>query len=232
MKNTNAAKLTYPNPIISLIARPALIAALALGAPLVADDTDYFNKWSKNNMGIQFSVMQPVGELADFASTGFGASFYVERVWSNSWAIRGRLEYLILGNKITTTNEYWSGGSTGIVDPSFYMIMDSKITQIGLMADVIYYSGLGSLPYLFAGLGVFNRTNSGTVEYTNSQVDANGKLIYHKADWSDIDSDAVHTNVAISFGTGWNFHKNLGLELKATTSGSMTWLQVSLLYRF
>jgi len=229
MKSSNVANA---NSTVSLISPTGLIAALALGAPLAADDTDSFNKWSKNNMGIQLSVMQPIGELADFASTGFGASFYAEKVWSNSWALRGRLEGLILGNKITTTNEYWSGGSTGIIDPSFYMIVDSKITQVGLMADVIYYSGLGNLPYLFAGLGVFNRSNGGSVEYTHSQVGHDGNLIYHKADWSDIDSDAVHTNVAISLGTGWNFHKNLGLELKATTSGSMTWVQASLLYRF
>jgi hypothetical protein len=95
------------------------------------------------------------------------------------------------------------------------------------MADLIYYFGLKDVPYLFGGVGVFNRSNSGTVKYTTDGGDT-----WDTFGWKDLDTDAVKTNVAFSAGVGWNFTKNFGLELKATTSGTMTWAQGSLLYRF
>ena len=196
----------------NMVAALAAVLAAAPATPLVADD---LGSYSRVNYGAQVSVIQPLGELSDFGTTGFGGSMYIERVWSNSWALRGRLEYLMLGEKV---GEY-AGNS------SFKFSMKSRINQVGAMADCIYYPALADVPYFFAGVGVFSRNNTGTIEII---VDG-----AHKGfDWKDLDSEAVKTSFAYSFGAGWNFTRHLGVELKATTSGTITWVQGSLIYRF
>jgi hypothetical protein len=194
--------------------RPALAVALAAAplAPLCADD---FGSFSRVNFGVQASVMQPVGELAVYASTGFGGSAYVEKVWSNSWAVRGRLEFLVLGEKV----------DDDVDNSGLRLSLVSKINQMGAMVDCIHYSGLADLPYFFAGVGFFNRNNTGTAD-----VVVNG--LHYAYNWKDIDSDAIGTDFAFSVGTGWNFTRHLGLEFKVTSSGAITWAQGSLIYRF
>jgi hypothetical protein len=198
-------------PKASRLAQAAAFVAMA--SALTAQESITFKKV---NFGAQISAMQPLGELADYAATGFGASMYVEHVWSSSWALRCRLEYLLLGQK------------TGVISDSLHDFeLKSNINQMGIMADCIYYSGLGDVPYLFAGIGIFKRDNTGTVKMREKSTGN-----YYEWEWSKLDTDAVRTTAAVSIGTGWNFHKRLGTELKVTSSGTMTWAQASLLYRF
>lgn len=191
----------------------AMLSVLMAAGTLDAQESITFRKF---NFGAQISAMQPIGELADYAATGFGASMYAEHVWSNGLALRCRVEYLILGEK------------TGVIKDDLHQFeMKSNINQLGVMADCIFYRGLRDVPYFFAGIGIFKRDNTGAIKMREAST---GNL--YEWEWSSLDTDAVRTTPAVSLGTGWNFHKNLGAELKVTTSGSMTWAQASLLYRF
>jgi hypothetical protein len=110
------------------------ILAMALAAmPLSAQDSG----WSKLNYGLQASIAMPQGRLRYSADTGFGLAGYIEKVWSNNWALRGRLEYMDFAE-----------GDWGL-----------KLSQTGIMADAIYY-GLHEKFYLFGGMGYFNRSEN------------------------------------------------------------------------
>ena len=121
-----------------------LVASLIVaGTPLMAQEAG----WSKYNYGVQAGMLMPMGDFTTFASTGFGLGGYMEKVWSNSWALRGRLEYAQFGEK--------SYGSLGV-----------KIEQTGLMSDVIYYMNHKDTIYPFAGIGYYYRSES--ISYKDS----------------------------------------------------------------
>jgi len=126
----------------------ALIAILMVAAPVTAQETG----WTKYNFGLQASALTPIGDtLKDVAGTGFGLAGYAEKVWSNSWALRGRLEYISYGQK------------------EFSEVSKTTVNQTGAMLDVIYYMGLRDVVYPFAGVGYFNRSVS--VKTTGESVD-------------------------------------------------------------
>jgi hypothetical protein len=111
------------------------LAAMAASAPLGAQET-----WSKYNYGLQVGALMPSGSMTNYAQTGFGVAGYAEKVWSNAWAIRGRLEYTSFGEK-----EIVPG-------------VNAKLSQTGVMLDAIYYMGLKDVLYPFAGIGYFGRS--------------------------------------------------------------------------
>ena len=115
----------------------AFAAALIAAAPATAQETG----WTKYNFGLQASALTPTGDsLKNVAGTGFGLAGYAEKVWSTSWALRGRLEYIAFGEK-----NYGSDAKT-------------SVNQTGVMLDLIYYMGLRDVVYPFAGVGYFNRS--------------------------------------------------------------------------
>jgi opacity protein-like surface antigen len=66
------------------------IAALVAAAPLKAQDFRF---------GVQGSVVNPMGDLSDIGSTGFGAAFLAEMGLTPNMAIRGKVDYLLFGEK-------------------------------------------------------------------------------------------------------------------------------------
>jgi len=128
VKSMNAVKIR--------IARAAIMCAAALITPQLAGQ----ELWSTTKYGFQVGVLLPAGDdLKAVAETGLGVSGYLEQMWSNGWAIRGRLEYTYFGEK-----EIDSG-------------LKVNINQTGAMLDVVYYSRNTSL-YPFAGIGYFTRS--------------------------------------------------------------------------
>jgi hypothetical protein len=184
----------------------AILLALAAAPALMAQE----GGWSKSNFGFQLGYMNPMGDLADFVAPGFGAAAFYEKVFSNGFAARGRLEYAQFGEK--TVEE-------GYYDPyygSYSMSISTKLTQVGVMVDAIYYPKLKDTIYPFAGIGYFNRTVDATASaggYTNSAS-------------ADLDSE-----LAFCIGMGVNFSRHFGMELKYTECDD-NWIQLSLLYRF
>jgi hypothetical protein len=119
----------------------ALIVALVVAAPLKAQDNQDDGLWSKYNFGIQVAQLIPTGNaLKNVAGNGLGIAGYAEKVWSNSWALRGRLEYTAFGEK-----EFGYGAK-------------AKVSQVGVMLDGIYYMGLKDIIYPYVGIGYFRRT--------------------------------------------------------------------------
>jgi hypothetical protein len=132
------------------------IAALMLAAmPLGAQDSG----WSKLNYGLQASVAFPQSDLGLYADTGYGLAWYIEKVWSNNWALRGRLEYVDFSE---ASGWDWNNNSYTI-----------KLSQVGVMGDAIYY-GLHDKFYLFGGLGFFSRSYSETTMH--DQFDGDNEL--------------------------------------------------------
>ena len=71
----------------------ALIAALIAAAPgLAAQDMGI-------RYGVQVSLVNPMGGDSDIASLGFGASAIGEMPFTENYAIRGRVDYMIFGKK-------------------------------------------------------------------------------------------------------------------------------------
>jgi outer membrane protein W len=125
----------------------AAIATILTSAPLSAQDAG----WSKYNYGIQIGMLVPSGDLQKVAENGFGAAAYMEKIWSNFWAVRGRLEYISFGEK-----EYGYGVNT-------------KVGQIGAMLDAIYYMEGKDVIYPFFGVGYFKRSMG--LKTTGASVD-------------------------------------------------------------
>jgi hypothetical protein len=176
------------------------VIALIAAAPLCAQD----GGWSKVNWGVQLGALIPLdfkGYYLDY-ETGFGLAGYGEKVWSNNWALRGRLEYVKYGEASESGESWYKNG---------YYIRKCSSYQTGLMADVIYY-GLSNNLYLFGGVGYFYIVD------TWSDVWSDG---------SDVGSDTVSAPY-LSLGIGWNFTPHLGLEVKYTVA----YIQASVLYRF
>jgi hypothetical protein len=117
------------------------VTALIAAAPLCAQE----GGWSKVNWGVQLGALIPQGDLKEWGySTGFGLAGYGERVFSNNWALRGRLEYAKYGG--LEAHEYGT---------HYY----ASMAQIGFMVDAIYY-GLPNNLYLFGGAGYFYRAET------------------------------------------------------------------------
>jgi hypothetical protein len=197
----NNMKNTLKQRLFSL---PILAMALA-AMPLSAQDSG----WSKLNYGLQAGVMIPQGELKDYVKTGFGVAGYMEKVWSNNWALRGRLEYVMFGDK-SESFDYGSYGNESYT---------SSLSQVGIMADAIYY-GLHDKFYLFGGAGYFNRS---------AEVKYNGDF----PGWGQYEESLAKADneAAFSLGVGWNFTPHLGAEIKYTVC-EYNWIQASVLYRF
>jgi len=183
-----------------------LAVMIAAGAPLMAQDAG----WSKYNYGLQLGALLPQGELKDGASTGFGLAGYMEKVWSNSWALRGRLEYTQFGEKEYSYYSYDFHDNT-------YKV---QLKQTGVMLDLIYYMSHKDTIYPFAGIGYFNRTQSETLDYQDNWGGGRSEGSF------ELDSE-----VAFCLGAGWNFTPHLGVEVKYTVA-EFNWIQLSVLYRF
>jgi hypothetical protein len=107
-----------------LIRGAAMALAVACAPALVAQE----GGWSKHIYGVQVGYMTG---LHGFGGTN--VAFTGEKVFSNSYAIRGKLEY-------------------GFGDADYY-----TGTQAGAMLDVVCYKYTNGFVYYFAGLGYFER---------------------------------------------------------------------------
>jgi hypothetical protein len=120
------------------------LTAMIAAAPLCAQE----GGWSKVNWGVQLGALTPAqGDLKEWGyGTGFGLAGYGERVFSNNWALRGRLEYAKF---------------SGDMKEEYYYSDDypPSMAHTGFMLDAIYY-GLPNDLYLFGGGGVFLRNPS------------------------------------------------------------------------
>jgi hypothetical protein len=146
MKNTLKQRL-FALPLIALI----------FAMPLNAQDVT----WSRYNFGLQVSALMPSGDtLKSVADTGVGLAGYIEKVWSSSWALRGRLEYTAFGEK-----EFGYG-------------LKAKLSQTGAMLDTIYYMGHRNVLYPFAGIGYFSRSVDVKSGGTSGSVSIDSELAY------------------------------------------------------
>jgi hypothetical protein len=179
------------------------------------------------HMGFQTSCVAPMGNFAELGGTGFGVSAFVEYVLpgDKGWALRARGEYLTFGEK-EGTGTYDGDGQFNSLTPTRF---NAKITHLGAMCDVVYYNYSGF--YAFAGAGLLNRKNNGTISYlrpgTNEWVEFPGW--YSTANGVGAESGG---SLAVSVGGGWYpFNRNFGLEIKYTTTDA-SWIQASLCLRF
>jgi hypothetical protein len=134
------------------------VTAMIAAAPLCAQE----GGWSKVNWGVQLGTLIPQGDLKEWGyGTGFGLAGYGERVFSNNWALRGRLEYAKYGDaEAYAFGSYFSG----------------SMAQIGFMVDAIYY-GLPNDLYLFGGAGYFYRAETWAFEnYAGSEAENEAAL--------------------------------------------------------
>lgn len=147
--------MTNQNRISKLAA--ALAAALLAAAPASAQE----GSWSKYNYGFQASALMPNSDDLKFiAGNGYGLAGYVEKVWSSSWALRGRLEYIQFGEK------------------DIAPLVSTKLNQTGLMVDAIYYMGHKDVLYPFAGIGYFNRSLTFNADGSAMKPPVDSELAY------------------------------------------------------
>ena len=182
-----------------------LFAALVAAAPpLKAQDFRF---------GAGLSVVNPYGDLSDTAKLGFGVSAFGELGFTQSQALRGRVEYALFGEKDLT---HLGTDSLGIK-------YTGSANALLLFADYIlrlesHNKGL----YAFGGVGIVNGTFK--VEGSLSGISA-----------SESESKS---KLGYSAGAGYNFNRNLGLEasLTATDGGDefidFNYVRVSFKYRF
>jgi len=135
------------------IARGAALAATMLamtlvGAPKLAGQ----DSWHKWNCGVQTGALMPTGDkLKSVAENGVGVAGYVEIMWSNGWALRGRAEYTAFGEK------------------ELGYASKANVTQTGGMLDLIYYSRVSKL-YPFIGIGSFSRSGKKKIGDSTSDL--------------------------------------------------------------
>jgi hypothetical protein len=173
--------------------------------------------WSKGNFGLQLGVMKPMGDLADMLGAGPSLAVFYEKVFSSGFAIKGRLEYSIMGGGGVSW-DYW-------VEDEYYSYWHTEtfnvkdMTQFGVMLDLVWYKDLKDTIYPFAGIGHFsrNRYTGYDSHYTSG---APGWI-----------TEYPDSELAVCAGLGFNFSRHFGTELKYTLC-EYNWMQLSLLYRF
>jgi len=229
-------------PKVSKKAKRPMLAAIMLLAALVGVPklSGQEASWSKWNRGLQLGTMMATGKGTNLYEdpyfydydlevreqtrngTGIGMAWYSEKVWSNGWALRGRLEFTYLLEKVEIVSQRKECEWGHMEQRNQARI---KTFQIGAMLDCIYYSRNSNL-YPFIGFGYFSRLNSLTTGIVRIDTEWGRTENGFGSDW-DPNSSAS----AISIGGGWNFTNHLGLEVKYSIC-KFSWAQASILYRF
>jgi opacity protein-like surface antigen len=191
------------NTLTKALCGGGFIFALAAAAPLNAQDFRY---------GAQLSVVSPSGDLSKNASLGFGAAFLAEIPLNDKMAIRGKLDYLMFGEK--TNNDY----------------SESKLSAniYGVTADYIYrFDSHDNGLFVMAGLGSVALTLKDKYEWASLSESANGFAIHLGVGYNFTRNLGAEVKLVTSNGV------KIGEERGEEASAFATnWLQASFTYRF
>jgi opacity protein-like surface antigen len=188
------------------------MVSLAVAVPLMADDS--------NPSGIRFGGMVsytiPSGELSSGlkrsghigevpgTKSGFGATLFAEKAFSDHTAGRLRLDYMTFGEKNDVFySDYFENGY------SIHRGRKGSASSIALMADYVYRlqshdTGL----FCFGGIGLMNAKVDFTYYIDDTWPYDNESMVESKSNTS--------TAFAIALGLSHNFNKNFGIEVKYT----------------
>jgi len=188
-----------------LLRGTAVLVAAACAPALTAQE----GGWSKWNNGLQFGFLKPMGNLADLQNQGFGIAWFSEKVFSNGFAVRGRLEATSFQGE-EKKDEYLGAEYT----------YTENLSQFGAMLDLVYYHGLRDTIYPFVGIGYFSR-----------RVDTEVTSGTFSGGEAATESTPLDSELAYCVGVGINLSRHWGVEAKYTVC-EYNWAQFSLLFRF
>jgi len=207
--------------------RRGFIAAMITTAPIASLKADDRVDTPKYRFGLQVSYIDPSGDLSDIASSGFGLSLFAERTLTKNNAIRAKIDYMDFGD-VTYAS------SILIQDLLFDFDFESNVSILGISGEWLYrFDSHDKGPFVFVGAGY---------------LDATRKL--SSLDDSAMSNSENKAGFSYSAGFGFNFTKNLGLELKITKGPRLKytetysnnndvsyayafdWIQASFSYRF
>ncbi|MDR1841592.1 MAG: porin family protein [Holophagales bacterium] len=160
----------------------ALVLALIAAAPLAAQEFRY---------GGQVSIANPTGDDSDIASMGFGAGLLGEMPFTDNFALRGRLQYMMFGNKNNVDVSSYSLMADGIYafdnhDAGLFGIVSLGFANTSVKMSLPFFGSISSdsSGMVFgAGLGYnFNRNLGAEVKYL-AGGDDNISYIQVSATW-------------------------------------------------
>jgi len=196
---------THTQTFLSKVLCAGLFAGLVASAPLKADE------WLKFGAGLH--IANPSGDLTDEEKMvsklkmGFGLSVFGEMGLNDKMALRGRVDYNIFGEGKKEESESYMGFSS-----NYTLTLNANATTV--FADFIYrFDSHEKGLYAFAGLGLVNCKLS--AEWKDEWTESGIKHID-----SDKDSESG-SNFGFSLGLGYNFTKNMGLEVSYTTASDV-----------
>jgi len=180
------------------------IAVLAL-LPFAATPADAQDaKTPRFRFGIGASLINPIGELGDYGKQGFGASLAIQFTLYRKMAIQARLEYFAFGQRAEEWNLQFR------YSPTYKVSTTSTNGMMGMMDLVYSFGSLNRGLYIFCGGGFISSEIAYTGEWDSELGQNSGPAPKNTAP----KTTALH--IGWSGGSGYNFTKNIGVEVSIT----------------
>jgi opacity protein-like surface antigen len=191
------------------------MVGLAATVPLKADDPNtsgirfggmvsYTTPSEDLSGGLKMTPRPTISFGLPGTDPGYGATLFAEKAFGHKMAGRARLEYMTFGEKkVVFTSDKYDDGSDEYGHKS-------SANAIAVMLDYIYRldshnKGL----FCIAGVGLLSAKTDYTQYIYDSRPGHENKNVNHNL-------SKTSTLFGISFGIGYNFNQNIGIEAKYT----------------